>query len=199
MRRRIKLTTHRELTEAISHRSQAADRNSKRLILDEFIKVTGYHRKHAIRVLTAHEDAVRERPAARRIYREAVKEALIVLWEASDRICGKRLKALLPSLVEAMERHKHLQLEDGVRALVLAMSAAMIDRQLRAVREKACGGRKKRGAGMNRVRKMVPVRTFADWGEVGPGYLEVDMVVHCGTRAEGSFVHTLVLTDVASG
>src|ERR1035437_6743450 len=199
MRRRIKLTTRRELAEAISHRYQAADRNSKRLILDEFIKVTGYHRKHAIRVLTAHGDALRERPAARRIYREAVKEALIVLWEASDRICGKRLKALLPSLVEAMERHKHLQLEDGVRALVLAMSAATIDRQLRAVREKAFGGRKQSVAGMSRVRKMVPVRTFADWGEVRPGYLEVDMVVHCEARAEGSFVHTLVLTDVESG
>src|ERR1035437_4843435 len=66
MRRRIKLTTRRELAEAISHRYQAADRNSKRLILDEFIKVTGYHRKHAIRVLTAHGDALRERPAARR-------------------------------------------------------------------------------------------------------------------------------------
>jgi hypothetical protein len=52
---------------------------------------------------------------------------------------------------------------------------------------------------MSRVRKMVPVRTFADWGEVGAGYLEMDMVVHCGARAEGSFVHTLVLTDVASG
>src|SRR5471032_3228282 len=113
MSRRIKLTTRRELTEAISHRYQAADRNSKRLILDEFIKVTGYHRKHAIRILTAHGGAVRERPAARRIYREAVKEALIVLWEASDRICGKRLKALLPSLVEAMERHEHLQLDSS--------------------------------------------------------------------------------------
>jgi hypothetical protein len=169
------------------------------MILDEFSKVTGYHRKHAIRVLTAQLEAGRERPAARRIYQEAVKEALIVLWEASDRICGKRLKALLPSLLEAMERHEHLQLEDGVRTQLLAMSAATIDRQLRAVREKASGGRKRGTARKNRVRKLVPVRTFADWDGVGPGYLEMDMVVHCGTRAEGSFVHTLVLTDVASG
>jgi len=60
--------------------------------------VTGYHRKHAIRVLTAQVDTQRERSVGHRIYREAVKEALIVLWEASDRICGKRLKALLPLL-----------------------------------------------------------------------------------------------------
>jgi hypothetical protein len=65
------------------------------MILDEFVKVTGYHRKHAIRVLTAQVDTQRERSVGHRIYREAVKEALIVLWEASDRICGKRLKAFM--------------------------------------------------------------------------------------------------------
>jgi hypothetical protein len=118
MRRRIKLTTRRELTATIIQRYRAADRADKKLILDEFTKVTGYHRKHAIRVLTAQEGR-RERPVARRIYQEAVKEALIVLWEASDRICGKRLKALLPLLLEAMERHGHLQLEDGVRTQLL--------------------------------------------------------------------------------
>lgn len=179
MRRRIKLTTRRELTTAISERYQRADRSSKKLILDEFTKVTGYHRKHAIRILTTRPSVPRERPAAPRIYREAVKESLIVLWEAADRICGKRLKALLPQLVEAMERHKHLQLESEVRTQLLAMSAATIDRQLCSVKEQAYGGRKKRTA-LNRVRKMVPVRTFADWGEARPGYLEVDFVTHCG-------------------
>ncbi len=77
------------------------------------------------------------------------------------------------------------------------MSAAIIDRQLSAVRAHAYGGRKKRT--VNRVRQMVPVRTFADSGEARRGYLEVDFVTHCGARAVGSFVHTLVLTDVASG
>src|SRR3981081_2965831 len=109
MRRRIKLTTRRELTAAIGQRYRTADRTNKKAILDEFTKVTGYHRKHAIRILTAKSASFRERPAARRIYQEAVKEALIVLWEAADRICGKRLKALLPQLLEAMERHNHLQ------------------------------------------------------------------------------------------
>jgi hypothetical protein len=199
MRKQIKLTTRRELAEAISKRYRAAERSGKKLILDEFTKVTGYHRKHAIRVLTT-QPAVdpAQRRAASRIYGEAVREALIVLWEAADRICGKRLKALLPQLIEAMERHQHLQLDQPVRTQLLAMSAATIDRQLCAVREHAYGGRKNRTA-LNRVRKMVPVRTFADWGDVRPGYMEMDFVVHCGERAEGSFVHTLVLTDVASG
>src|SRR5215472_14789626 len=198
MRRNIKLTTRRELTTAVGQRYQAADRKAKKLILDEFTKITGYHRKHAIRILTAHPTSWRERPAAQRIYREAAKEALIVLWEASDRICGKRLKPLLPQLLGAMERHGHLQLEAELRTQLLKMSASTIDRLLCPVREHAYGGRKKRTA-LNRVRKLVPVRTFADWTECRPGYLEVDLVTHCGERAVGSFVHTLVLTDVASG
>jgi hypothetical protein len=64
------------------------------------------------------------RQVGRRTYREVVKEALIVLWEASDRICGKRLKSLLPSLIEAMERHGHLHLQDGVKEQLVAISAA---------------------------------------------------------------------------
>ena len=198
MRRKIKLTTRRELTTAVGQRYQAADRIAKKLILDEFTKITGYHRKHAIRVLSAQAAPPRERPAPQRIYREATKEALIVLWEAADRICGKRLKPMLPQLLEAMERHGHLQLEAEVRTQLLKMSASTIDRQLGSVRERAYGGRKKRTA-LNRIRKLVPVRTFADWTEGRPGFFEVDLVTHCGERAIGSFVHTLLLTDVASG
>src|SRR5664279_6578043 len=188
MRRPIQLTTRRELTAAIRQRYEAADRNSKKMILDEFVKVTGYHRKHAIRALTAQGYTQRGRPVGHRTYQEAVKEALIVLWEASDRICGKRLKSLLPSLIEAMERHGHLQLQDGVKEQLLAISAATIDRLLRPVREKASGGRKSKAARLSRVRKLVPVRTFADWEGIGPGFMEMDMVVHCGTKLVGTFV-----------
>lgn len=109
------MSIRQELTAAVSQRYRTADRAGKKLILDEFTKVTGYHRKHAIRVLRAPPVPRRERPATRRIYQEAVKEALIVLWEASDRLCGKRLKALLPQLLDAMERHGHLQVESAVR------------------------------------------------------------------------------------
>src|SRR5450759_5063614 len=173
MRREIRLTTRRELTGAVRQRYQAADRAGKKMILDEFTQVTGYHRKHAIRVLTTQRACEPKTRAVRRVYQEAVKEALIVLWEAADRICGKRLKTILPLLVEAMDRHGHLQLEEGIRTQLFAMSASTIDRQLHPVREQACGGRKKKSHATNRVRKMVAVRTFADWEEqIRPGYLE---------------------------
>ena len=91
MRRQIKLTTRQDLTAAISQRYQAADRNGKKLILDEFVKLTSYHRKHAIRLLATEGRTHQGRRVGRRTYLEAMKEALIVLWETSDRICGKQI------------------------------------------------------------------------------------------------------------
>ena len=123
----------------------------------------------------------------------------MVLWEASDRICGKRLKALIPTLIEAMERHGHLQLGADVRAGLVAMSAATIDRSLRTVREQA-GGRKRRGAAApSSVRRSIPVRTFSDWNDPPPGFVEADLVAHSGPVARGSFIQTLVVTDIATG
>jgi hypothetical protein len=170
--------------------------------LAEFVALTGYHRKHAIRVL-ARESAPKPGPQARsyhRLYDEAVRQALIVLWEASDRICGKRLKAALPPLIGAMEQHGHLALEPTVKQQLLSISAATIDRLLSATREQASGGRKRRSGVGSAIRRSVPIRTFADWKDPPPGYFEADMVEHCGgTKQDGNFVHSLVLTDIATG
>ena len=107
MRKPVSLETRRELSAAIAERYRTADRLGKKAILDEFVKVTGYHRKHAIRIMNAKQVAGQRNPVGERTHQAAVDEALIVLWEAADRICGKRLKALLPTLVVAMERHGH--------------------------------------------------------------------------------------------
>ncbi len=144
MRRAMSLQTRRELTSAVAERYFSSDANSKRVILDEFAKLTGYHRKHAIRILNRTTPVVLQKHVSKRIYHEAVEEALIVVWEAADRICGKRLKALMSSLVDAMERHGHLQLEHNIRVLLLSMSAATIDRRLQKIREQAIGRRQQK-------------------------------------------------------
>ncbi|MFC2173994.1 transposase family protein, partial [Acidobacteriota bacterium] len=165
--------------------------------------VSGYHRKHAIRLLGGQGGNGRAQGdlavlgCGQRVYGEAVKEALIVTWEAADRICGKRLKAILPDFVAAMERHGHLNLDPTVRALVLKASAATIDRLLAPARNKAQSRKKRRRR--SGVGKQIPVRTFAEWNEVAPGYFEIDFVAHCGGSMAGSFIHTFVVTDVSSG
>jgi hypothetical protein len=193
------MATRRELKEAIGQRYRTAGRWERRQLLDEFTRVTGYHRKHALRVL--HRPFVPRPPRPRkRIYDEAVRQALTLLWEAADRICGKRLKALLPVLIESMERHGHLRLDPVVRSALLDVSAATIDRLLRPVREASGRGRRRRWGIGSAIKQSVPVRTFADWGDPPPGYCEADLVEHCGgVKHEGNFVHTLTLTDIHSG
>ena len=168
-------------------------------ILDEFVALTGYHRKHAIRVPNGRA-AMPTVPRGRRcVYDEAVTEGLIVLWEASDRMCGKRMKALLPILVPALERHGHLSLDPGVRERLMAVSAATIDRRLAPARAVTAGQRRPRRSRLDGVRGSVPVRTFGDWQDPAPGFVEADLVAHCGRTMAGSVVSTLVLTDIASG
>ena len=199
----ISAEARRELLEALRTRYRDCGKTEKTRILDEFVAVSGYHRKSAIRLLSCmsvgKESSTTVGPpeTGRRIYDEAVREAVTVLWEAADRICGKRLKAVIPSLLEAMEKHGHLDLAPGVRERVLAASAATIDRLLKPVRGLAGSRRKRRRA--SNLSKKVRVRTFADWHDPIPGYLEIDFVVHCGGSITGAFVHTLAVTDVSSG
>jgi len=198
--RRISMATRDELLEAVAARYRAAKRTEKGRILTEFVEISGYHRKHAERLLRREHAVDRSRPRpGRRIYDEAVREALVVLWEAGDRICGKRLKPLIPLLIPAMERHGHLVLDETVRLRICEISAATIDRVLAPVRAGASGGRRRRNAHSSAVRRSVPIRTFADWNDPVPGYMEADLVAHSGPSASGSFVQTLTLTDVATG
>ncbi len=152
--------------------------------------VTGHHRKHAIRLLRRPDDdegalrPVRDRP----IYDETVRESLIMVWEAADRICGKRLKAALPHLVESMERHGHLDLDPEVKARVLSATAATLDRLLKPIRPTAGSRRRpRRGRSMG---KRVPVRTYNDRNEPPPGFLEIDLVAH-HCRTVGGFVQAM--------
>lgn len=192
--------TRDELLKAVGSRYRSAARAEKGRILTEFVEISGYHRKHAERLLRRESVVDRSRPRPeRRIYDDAVREALVVLWEAADRICGKRLKPLIPLLIPAMERHGHLALDETVRSRLLRISAASIDRVLAPMRAASSGGRPRRNGHSSAVRRSVPVRTYADWDDPAPGFMEADLVAHSGPSASGSFVQTLTLTDVATG
>lgn len=199
MRRRLSVEARRELIEAVGERYRAAGRVEKKQILDEFAEIAGYHRKYAIRVLrSGRRNTEPPRSQRQRIYNEAMVTALTIVWEAADRICGKRLKAVLPTFVESMEHHGHLCLDPEVRQRLLEMSAATIDRLLRPVREVA-KQRRRRAFLTTPLRKSISIRTFNDWRNPPPGYFEMDMVAHCGNSVAGNHVHSLVLTDIASG
>ena len=137
-----------ELLEAISARYRDGARAERSRILDEFAAVTGYHRKHAIRLLARlgkRDEAdgfVMPARTCARAYGVEVRDALIQLWEVADRVCSKRLRPMVPVLLPALERHGRLVLDEVTRAKLLAVSAASIDRLLSDVRAAAVAVRR---------------------------------------------------------
>lgn len=197
---KISMGARREVLAAVAERYRAGMRGEKGRMLDELCAMTGWHRKHALRALRsaglpAAGKACRQRG---RKY-DATKDALIALWEASDRVCGKRLVVMIPTLLPALERHGRLRLGEIERTLVLSVSAATIDRLLGDVKVAAAGGRRRRVGFYSAIRREVPIRTFNDWNDPQPGFCEIDMVAHGGTSVAGSFIQTLTMVDVATG
>src|SRR4249919_2131346 len=216
MARRISMGARREVVWAVGERYGSSRRREKGRILDELTATTGWHRKHAVRALSAaaaswkcrqhsYEETSRtvddtaQRATGRRCKYADARNALIALWEASDRVCGKRLVAMIPALLPALERHGRLQPTSEERGLLLSVSAATIDRTLVDVKIAAAGGRRRRVGFYSAIRREVPIRTFNDWGNPPPGYCEIDMVAHGGTSVAGSFIQTLTMVDIATG
>ena len=193
----------REVVSAVIERYRSAKRAEKGRMLDALCATTGWHRKHAVRALRQHEtagpDGVEAPRERRRRYGATIKDAMTALWEASDRVCGKRLKVMIPTLLPALEQHGRLQLSQADHDRVLAISAATIDRLLVDVKIAASGGRRRRAGFYSAIRREVPIRTFNDWNSPAPGFCEVDMVAHGGTSVAGSFIQTLTMVDVATG
>ncbi len=219
----VRQQSKHELAAAIQARYLKAGKEEKGRILDEFVAATGYHRRHAVRLLRhgrfgdpklAAVQGVPVAPApgpptptsrARRwggrprVYSARVIGALRRVAEATDWLCGKRLAPFLPEVVPALEAEGVLQLSRDERVLLVSLSAATIDRRLRPFRLQRGGhgwGTTKPGT---LLKDQVPIRTYTPWEEQRPGFLEMDLVAHCGTTTEGFYLNTLVATDVATG
>jgi Integrase core domain len=197
----MSLASRRELLAVTAPRYRAAQRAERSRILEEFVASTGYHRKYALTLLNhplSKAPARKKRQRARH-YPLAVQHALITCWRVANGICSKRLVPYLPELVAVLERQGELRLDGETKRRLLALSAATADRLLAAERKLA----KPHGLGTTKpgtlLKDSIPIRTFADWDDVRPGFSEVDLVAHCGDNTQGEYVHSLTLTDVATG
>jgi hypothetical protein len=187
-----------ELAEALRPRYAKARRSEKSKILDEFVEVTGFHRKAAIRRLRRVRRRSGKRRGRPRVYTPDVVAALRSVWEVCGRICSKRLAPFLPEAVALLGREGKIVVPADVRERLIRMSPATIDRLLAKHRQGEARGRCTTKPG-TLLRSQVPVRTFADWTDTRPGFLEIDLVAHCGDTTAGEFVHTLSAVDVATG
>ncbi len=129
--RGLSFQARREVLAQVLPRYREASADQKCLLLDEFAQITGYHRKYAMWLLNHIEQGQRApvRPRSCR-YGSDEQQALVLAWNAANRICTKRLMPFLPTLIEALERHGHLHLTEACRSQRLSMSAATADRLL---------------------------------------------------------------------
>jgi hypothetical protein len=168
--------------------------------LDEFVAVTGYHRKAAIRLLRRDPD---RRVSSRRrgrptIYGTEFAGLAKTLWEASGQISSRRLQPFLPELVDKLSSCGEIKASRENKELMKRASAATLDRLLAPIRREF----RPRGRTITHpgtlLRNQIPIRTFTDWNDAEPGFLEVDLVAHCGESAAGFFLCTLTAVDIAS-
>ena len=195
----VNLQMRRALLKEFAPQYRQASAKQKRVLSDAFAQATGYHRRYGMWLLN-HAEEVQASPryTRPRWYGPEVERALLLLWQAANCICTKRLMPYLPTLISSLERHGHLHLTDACRKHLLSMSAATADRLLRTQRGRGPHGVSTTHAG-TLLKQQIPIRTFAQWHETRPGFLEADLVAHCGSQIEGSFLYTLTLTDIATG
>jgi hypothetical protein len=185
---------------AIRGRYLKATKEEKGKILGEFTKVTGIHRKAAIRLLNrVLRECVAKKKGRKREYDAVMVENLRAIWEASDRLCSKRLKPFMGEMINKLRSLGELRVNGAVQSQLCRMSTATIDRLLKPYRK--TGGR--RGFTTTRpgnmLKKMIPIRTFADWEENQPGFVEIDLVAHCGESVDNFYLNTICAVDVFSG
>jgi IS30 family transposase len=190
----------REMIEAIHPRYLKANRAGKTQILDEFIATTGYHRKYAIHVLKHGAKAKGIKKVGRRkTYQGEVVQALEQIWEIYGRICSKRLHPYMSEGIAVLERCHELSLAPEIKQMLLSMSRSTIDRCLK----KARFSHPQHGLSTTKpgslLKKNISIRTFTPWEDERPGFLEIDLVAHCGQTTEGTYLNTLTATDIATG
>ena len=189
-----------EYVKAERDRYLKAKKKDKGKILDEFVQVSRYHRKAAIRLLHGDNSGQHgKKRGRRRHYGGEVTDVLRKIWEASDRLCSKRLKPFISELMKVMRQHGELVINAGIERELSQMSPSTMDRLLKPWRSH--GGRHPLSTTKpgSLLKNSIPIRTFADWTDNSPGFLEIDLVAHCGESTEGFYLNTLCAVDVTSG
>jgi site-specific recombinase XerD len=194
----LRTQARRVLLRQVAPAYHRASESQRQEILEAFVADTGYARKYALWLLKHAEEVLTPPAILRRRYGPEVEEALVLIWKTLNRICAKRLVPFLPDMLTTLEEDGHLELNEEHRHLLLSMSAATADRLLQAHRYTHPHGLTTTKAG-SLLKQQIPIRTFAQWNEATPGFLEVDLVAHCGGRLQDGCLYTITLTDIATG
>lgn len=203
----LDLAQRRAVVRELSPKYVRASKKDKRQMLDLLVSLTGYNRCYASRALLTHARARRSAGFRRRapgagrkpVYSKDVLAPLTRIWAILDFPAGKRLAPFMPEIVPTLIRLGELHVSDDVLHKLLSISPATIDRLLAPERKKlALKGRTGTKPG-TLLKHSIPIKTFADWDDSKPGFLEIDLVAHDGGSPRGEYIQTLDMTDVATG
>jgi hypothetical protein len=203
----MSLTARRELTITVASRYKSASKTKKSQMLDEFVQSTGYNRKYAIWLFdqpqSSKSQSLKKSASApsrmrHRKYGSDVEGPFLALWRVSGALCPKRLMPFLVELIDALERFDEIHLCPPVKEKLLTMSIATAERLLGRLRRSHERGISTTLPG-TLLRQQIPIRTYEDWTENRPGFMEIDLVAHCGGTAAGDYLYTLTMTDICTG
>jgi len=206
------------ITRELQDKYKKATKKKKTALLDYFTSLTGYNRSYAARVLRAYRGKVlgyvkvggrrikyvigknkKIKRKKKKIYGYDVFLKLKRIWVVFDFICGKRLAPFMAEAVAKLEKHKEIDLTPTVRKKLLKISASTIDRLLKPVKDKFKIGKGRKGTKPGTLlKKSIPIRTFADWDDARPGFVEIDLVGHDGGNSSGDFIQSLNFVDIAT-
>src|SRR5664279_1414119 len=198
----LTMSQRRAVTKAIATRYKRADKGAKGVILDERCATAGWHRNHARKVLAAELKPTIVKPARRARTPKYDTDTVVALrfcWAVLGAPTGKRLAPMMGELVPTLRRFEELKISDDTERALIVMSAATMDRRLAPDRAKlALKGRSHTKPG-SLLKDAIPIRTWAQWDDAVPGFVEIDLVGHEGGNAVGEHCYTLTVTDIATG
>jgi hypothetical protein len=211
------MQSRKEIIGRVYRRYQRATKSEKSSILGEFVQTTGYTRKYAAWILghwgkevtdrqgtrllrfRAGTRVARPRPGRPPLYGAAFLDVLKDIWFLFDCLCGKRFVPMIRELLGGLTDSGYLDCDPSIREGLRRISPATVDRLLADERKRLVP----HGRSMTRpgslLKRQIPLRTFADWSDVTPGFVEADTVAHDGGSGYGDFLCTLTLTDIATG
>ena len=201
------------VTAVVAGRYRKVRKKDKGQILDEFSELTGYNRSYSSWVLRNWGKRIRinnklvivgewrkkVRRNKPRSYDEKVLRALRKIWVIMDCMCGKRLVGVLGELIPVLEEHGEIELDTRTKQKLLKISASTIDRVLASERKRLFSRSKSRTKPGTLLKHKIPIKTFSQWDDQRPGFVEIDLVGHDGGNVSGDYIQTLDVTDVCTG